>query len=435
MAAGAVLGWTSPILSEVEHGAIHNITVSDSQMGWIGSFATLGAMFMCFPTGLICDLIGRKTTLLLLVFPFSIGWSLIIWARSVLMLYFGRFILGTAVGACCVAAPLYTSEVAQKEIRGTLGSYFQLMVTIGILYVYIVGDALTINYYTVACAACTLVFVVCFFFQPETPLYYIKKGKFEKAKASLLKLRGPGYDVTRELGLIESEVKENNQSTFSLCQILKQKATLRALLITFGLMFFQQFSGINAIILYSSDIFIESGVKFDPKIACVVVAAFQAMATFASSLVVDKWGRRLLLLISASVMALSSLILGIFFTLKTHNVINGHTLNDIAFLPTLSLCTFVIVFSLGFGPIPWMISSEVFIPQVKSIAGAAAGSFNWGLAFLITKFYIELKNEIGQDTMFYIFAANSCIATLFVYFIVRETKGKTIEEIQNELSE
>lgn len=404
-------------------------------MGWIGSFVTLGAMFMCFPTGVVCDLIGRKATLLLLVIPLAVGWSLIIWARSVLMLYFGRFILGTAVGASCVAAPLYTSEVAQKQIRGTLGSYFQLMVTIGILYVYIVGDALTINYYTVACASCTLIFAVCFYFQPETPLYYIKKGKFDKAKESLMKLRGPGYDVTRELGLIESEVKENSQSSISFCEILKRKATQRALLITFGLMFFQQFSGINAIILYSSDIFQESGVKFDPKLACVVVAAFQVIATFASSLVVDKWGRRLLLLISASIMALSSLFLGIYFTLKIHSLISNSALNAIAFLPTFSLCAFVIVFSLGFGPIPWMISSEVFIPQVKSIAGAAAGSFNWGLAFLVTKFYIELKNGIGQDTMFYIFAAVSGIGTFFVFFIVRETKGKTVEEIQQELSE
>lgn len=435
MAAGAVLGWTSPILDDVEHGHFHNIPVSDSQMGWIGSFVTLGAMFMCFPTGLICDLIGRKTTLMLLIVPFGAGWFLIIWARSVLMLYFGRFILGTAVGACCVAAPLYTSEVAQKQIRGTLGSYFQLMVTIGILYVYIVGDALTINYYTIACAVCTLVFVVCFYFQPETPLYYIKKGKFEKAKESLIKLRGPEYDVTRELGLIESEVKENTESTFSYCEILKRKATLRAILITFGLMFFQQFSGINAIILYSSDIFQESGVKFDPKLACVVVAAFQVIATFASSLVVDKWGRRLLLLISASVMALSSLFLGIYFTLKSHSLMSGHALNAISFVPTFSLCTFVVVFSLGFGPIPWMISSEVFIPQVKSIAGAAAGSFNWGLAFLVTKFYIELKNDLGQDTMFYIFAGISCVAAFFVFFVVKETKGKSVEEIQNELSE
>lgn len=404
-------------------------------MGWTGSFATLGALLMCFPTGIICDLIGRKLTLLLLVIPFSVGWSLIIYARSVIMLYFGRFITGMAAGACCVAAPLYTSEIAEKQIRGTLGSYFQLMVTIGILYAYLIGDALTINYYTVGCAMCSIVFAVCFYFQPETPLYYIKKGKYEKAKQSLTKLRGPGCDITRELGLIESEVKETNQESFSFWSVLKRKATRRACLISFGLMFFQQFSGINAIILYSSDIFQKSGAKFNPNLACIVVAAFQVIATFASSLVVDKWGRRSLLLVSASVMALSSLILGIFFTIKIHSLVNISTLNGITFLPTFSLCLFVIVFSLGFGPIPWMISSEIFIPQIKSIAGAAAGTFNWGLAFIVTKFYIDLKNCIGQDAIFYVFAIISCTAVLFVYFVVNETKGKTIEEIQNELAE
>ncbi|RZB39696.1 Sugar tr and/or MFS 1 domain containing protein, partial [Asbolus verrucosus] len=129
LCAGAVLGWTSPILSEITVGKFHNISVDNNQMGWIGSFVTLGGMTMCIPTGFLCDLIGRKKTLLLLIVPFAVGWSLILFARSIIMLYLGRLITGMAAGASCVAAPLYTSEIAQKEIRGTVGSYFQLMIT------------------------------------------------------------------------------------------------------------------------------------------------------------------------------------------------------------------------------------------------------------------------------------------------------------------
>lgn len=435
LAAGAVLGWTNPILDDIEKGRFHNIHVSNTQMGWIGSLVTLGGMCMCFPTGIICDLIGRRLTLLLLVVPFFVGWSLIIWANSVIMLYFGRFITGLAVGASCVAAPLYTNEIAQKEIRGMLGSYFQLMVVTGILYAYVMGCFLSDISYTISCAVCSIVFFTLFYFQPETPLYLIKKAEFDKAKQSLLQLRGPKFDVDSEINMIEGSLKETSQNTVSFMATLKKKSTLKALLIAFGLMFFQQFSGINAIILYSSEIFQESGVKFDPKIASILVAAFQVVATFISSLVVDKLGRRMLLIVSLSVMALSSTLLASYFTVKTRHLVDPTVLNSFGFVPTVSLCIFVIVFSLGIGPIPWMISSEIFTSDLKSVCGSAAGTFNWFLAFLVTKFYLDIKNYIGQDITFYVFAAVSLIGSLFVYFIVPETKGKSPDEVQRELQE
>lgn len=349
------------------------------------------------------------------------------------MLYFGRFITGMAVGACCVAAPLYASEIAQKDIRGTLGSYFQLMVTTGILYAYLMGCILTTIPYTVSCAVCALVFFISFCFQPETPLYYVKKGEFEKAKRSLIHLRGPSYDVDSELNMIECAVKDSTQRSVSFMSALKRKATLKAFLIAFGLMFFQQLSGINAVILYSSDMFKESGVKFDPKIASLLVAAFQVVATFVSSLVVDKLGRRFLLILSMTVMTISCVVIGFYFTFKNQHLVGPSVLNAIGFVPTAALCVFIVVFSLGIGPIPWMISSEIFTPDLKSIAGSAAGTFNWFLAFLVTKFYLDLKNWLGQDVTFYLFGYVCLLGSVFVYFIVPETKGKTIDEIQREL--
>lgn len=434
-AAGAVLGWTNPILSEIENGRFRHIHVTEAEMGWIGSFVTLGAMLMCFPTGIICDLIGRRLTLLLLIIPFCVGWSLIIWANSVIMLYFGRLITGTAVGACCVAAPLYTGEIAEKEIRGRLGSYFQLMVVSGILYAYVMGCLLEAIPYTISCAACVFVFFVLFYFQPETPMYYVKKGRFDDAKKSLIQLRGSKFDVDAELSQIEGAVKETTQSTASFISSLKKKSTLKALLIAFGLMFFQQFSGINAVILYSSDMFEKSGVKFDPKIASILVAAFQVIATFISSLIVDKLGRRILLMISMTVMTSSSALLGLYFTLKIHHFVDEKVLLSFGFIPTMSLCVFIVVFSLGIGPIPWMISSEIFTSDIKSVCGSAAGTYNWFLAFLVTKFYLDVNGFMGQDVTFYLFAAVSFIGSIFVYFIVPETKGKSPDVIQRELEE
>ncbi|XP_044270984.1 facilitated trehalose transporter Tret1-like [Tribolium madens] len=433
LAAGAVLGWTSPILNEIQHGKFHNITVNSNQMGWIGSFVTLGGMTMCIPTGFLCDLIGRKKTLLLLIVPFAIGWSLILFAKSIVMIYLGRLITGMAAGASCVAAPLYTSEIAQKEIRGTLGSYFQLMVTIGIIFAYLAGKFLTSMGYTIFCASLPVVFIVLFAFQPETPAFCLRSGLYDDALRALVRLRGPCESNEAELAEIEGTLKESLESSVSISQTFQKKANIKAFVIAFSLMFFQQFSGINAIILYSSDIFASAGSNLDANTAAIIVGAFQAVATFVSSLMIDKLGRKILLLTSSIVMAFSTLVLAIYFTLKYRTAIDGAVLHEIGFIPIVSLCLFVVVFSIGLGPIPWMISSEIFTPEIKSIASSGAGTFNWFLAFLVTKFYLQVNECVGQDSTFYAFSILSLLGGVFVYFVVPETKGKTVEQVQAEL--
>lgn len=351
------------------------------------------------------------------------------------MLYLGRLFAGMGIGMCCVAAPLYTNEIAQKEIRGSLGSYFQLMVTIGILFAYCTGALLPVKIYTITCAAWVVIFAMVFVFQPETPLYYIRKGNLDKARASLRKIRGVDCNIDSELASIEAEVKESAQMTFSYGAVLYKRATVKAIVISLGLMLFQQLSGVNAVILYSNDIFESSGVKFNSAYASIIVAIVMVVATFIASISIDKLGRKKLLLISSSIMAFSSFCLALYFTLKTRTNISKHTLEMLGFLPTLSLCIFIVVFSIGFGPIPWMISAEIFVPQIKSLAGSVAGAFNWFLAFLITAFYMDVAHCVGQDSTFYFFGAMSLLGTVFVYVVVPETKGKTVDEVQDMLEE
>lgn len=435
MAAGIVLGWTSPISTDIQSSHYHNIRVSKPEMGWIGSLTTLGALLMCIPTGFLCDLIGRRTVLLLLVIPFSAGWSLLIWANSIEMLYAGRFITGLAVGACCIASPLYTSEIAQKEIRGALGSYFQLMVTIGILYAYVAGKYLPITQYTISCAIVPLVFFVLFAFQPETPLFYLKKGKFDKAKSALIRLRGPKFNVDAELNDLDSALKDASFSNVSFCYTMKKRATQRAFLISIGLMFFQQMGGINAVIFYTRDIFQSAGIGINAQMATIIVGAVQVIATFVSTLVVDSLGRKCLLLSSGFVMALSSACLGLFFTLKDrHLVQDPHILSELSYLPLVALSVFVVVFSLGFGPIPWMISAEIYTSEMKGLGSSVAGALNWTLAFIVTKFYLDLQTAIGADITYYGFGLVSFLGAIFVLYVVPETKGKSLDEIQDILA-
>lgn len=433
MAAGTLLGWTSNISGDMKEGKYNNLPINDSVLGWIGSFTTLGAMLMCFPIGIICDYLGRKITMLLLIIPFCIGWLLIIFANSVGMVYAGRFITGMAGGAFCVTAPLYTSEIAQKEVRGALGSYFQLFLTIGILFSYLLAKFVEIRVYNIVLAIIPLLFGVVFVLQPETPVYLLKKHKENDARKVLKRLRGDNYDVDAELKIMKATIESDAKLKIPFTQSIKKKATQKAFLISFGLMFFQQFSGINAVIFYTGDIFSAAGSTLDSQDATVIVGVIQVVATFVSSLIVDKFGRKILLLGSDFFMAISGILLGIYFTLQDRKLTDTETINSISFLPILALSVFIVVFSLGFGPIPWMISAEVYPAEVKSSASSAAGTFNWFLAFLVTKFYIDVRSAVGGDVTFYIFSAISLIGTVFIYFCVPETKGKSLEQIQIEL--
>lgn len=170
-AAGTVLGWTSPAQSKKE--AAYDFAISAEQFSWVSSFMTLGAACVCIPIGFLINMIGRKWTMLFLVLPFVLGWALLIWAQNLGMMYAARFILGISGGAFCVTAPMYTGEIAQKDIRGTLGSFFQLMITIGILFVYGVGAGLNVFWMSIVCALIPIIFGVIFFFMPESPTYLV----------------------------------------------------------------------------------------------------------------------------------------------------------------------------------------------------------------------------------------------------------------------
>ncbi|KAK9736302.1 Sugar transporter [Popillia japonica] len=147
-------------------------------------------------------------------------------------------------------------------------------------------------------------------------------------------------------------------------------------------------------------------------------------------MVIDKLGRKILLFISHTVMGISGILLGIYFSLKGKHFVDENTLKTLGFLPILALCMFIIAFSLGSGPIPWLISSELFPAAIKAVASSAAATFNWLLAFLVTKFYLNLEKGIGGDVTFYIFSCISILGSIFVLAIVPETKGKSMEEIQ-----
>lgn len=171
MAFGTGVAWSSPTGPKLIKDQEYGFEITDEQFSWVGSAMTLGAGSVCILTGYLINLIGRKTTMLLLVIPFTLGWTLIICAQNITMLIIGRTLLGVSSGGVCVVAPMYTGEIAEKDIRGMLCSFFQLLITIGILFVYVVGAFVTTFWLSVICASIPLIFGLLVLFCPESPTY------------------------------------------------------------------------------------------------------------------------------------------------------------------------------------------------------------------------------------------------------------------------
>lgn len=434
ISAGTALGWTSPVLSQltpvVENGttpsnSTDGFTITTEEGSWVGSFLAIGAFLGALPAGVLAEKIGRKYTTMSLALPYLVSWALIIFANGAGMLYAGRFLIGIATGASCVVAPMFISEFAEISIRGALGAFFQLFLTVGILFVYAIGPYVSWVFLSVMCAIFPALLIVAMFIVPESPTYLVKTGRRSEAAVALKWFWGPNCNTQNAVEAIQSDL-DAVKGEAKVSDLFTKAINRNALFIALLLMFFQQFSGINAVIFYTVPIFQSAGSTMDPAICGIVVGVVQVLMTFVSSVLIDKAGRRVLLLQSSFIMGSCLVVLGVYFKLQADKA----DVSGIGWLPLASVVMFIISFSLGFGPIPWMMMGELCAPDVKGLASALTVMFNWSLVFLVTKTFGTMQDTLGADWTFWFFGFWMAVGTLYVFFKVPETKGKTNAEIQ-----
>lgn len=251
--AGTILGWTSPagprLLQEIQY-----FPITSDEWSWIASIYNVGCSFSCLIVGYLMNKFGRKNTMLGLVIPLVVGWALLAWAKNFAMLLAGRFILGLGGGAFYITSPQYTSEIAQKEIRGILGSFLQLLISIGVLFVYTVGAVVSVFSTNIICCICPLIFAFVFFFMPESPVYLIMKNREQEAENALKWLRDEGHDIECEI----KELKENfrgDEQEISFFEAVQERSSVIALIIGFGLLYFRHMACIIPILFYATTIF------------------------------------------------------------------------------------------------------------------------------------------------------------------------------------
>ncbi|RDI70729.1 sugar porter family MFS transporter [Halopelagius longus] len=423
---GLLFGFDTGIISGAFLFIQDTFTMSPLVEGIIVSGAMAGAAAGAAVGGQLADRIGRRRLILLSSVVFFVGSFTMAVAPNVPVLVAGRLIDGVAIGFASIVGPLYISEIAPPSIRGALTSLNQLMVTTGILISYFVNfafaDAGAWRWMLGAGMVPAVVLAVGMLKMPESPRWLFEHGRRDEARAVLERTRDEGVDT--ELDEIEETV--NKQSDSGLRDLLEP--WLRpALVVGLGLAVLQQITGINAVIYYAPTILESTGFGGVTSIlATVGIGTINVVMTVVAIALVDRVGRRRLLLVGVGGMVVTLAILGTVFYLPGF----GDVLGIVA---TISLMLFVAFFAIGLGPVFWLLISEIYPLAVRGSAMGVVTVANWGANLLVSLAFPVLRASIGTPSTFGLFGFFSLVGLVFVHRFVPETKGRTLEAIETDL--
>ncbi|KYN04151.1 PREDICTED: facilitated trehalose transporter Tret1-like [Cyphomyrmex costatus] len=430
LSAGLNMGWASPSMPLLINGddAGYPVRLNLAGISWVTSLFILGAAPGCIISALTVNTIGRKKTMLSSAVPSIIGWLLIIFATSSWDLYISRFLSGVAMGMIVTIAPMYFGEISPADIRGYLGTMLIVATKLGILIEFTIGPFLSVRNLALISLMGPCLFVVTFIWLPESPYYFMRCDAKQKAINSLVELRGT-QDVYKEADTIEQSVKADLANKAGLRELLFVLGNRRALISLMCLAIFQQLSGSQAILQYAQIIFDKMDSNLEGKYFTMIIGVVQLTCTIICMFITDCSGRKLLLTISAIGSACSTAMVATYFHLQYNYV----DISNITWLPATGVILFIIMYGLGMSALPFTMASELFSMNVKAL-GTMIGMMTMAIAaFVVTNLYLIISEAAGVHTPFWIFTACSFVGALFTFFYIPETKGKTLEQIQNKL--
>lgn len=418
---GLLFGFDTGVIS----GAIHFIKIEFNLNAYQEGFAVSNLMVACvigaLLAGPIADWTGRKKVLILCAVLFTVSAILSALPRSFTELVIARFIGGMGVGMASVVSPMYIAEISPAKIRGRLVALNQLAIVVGILLSYFSNWVLVdtgINnwrYMLVAEILPAITFLVGLFFIPESPRWLTKEG-LEKEALDVLNVVAGAANADHELQEVKKSLAEKRTSLKELLH-----PSLRRVLIV-GILFslFAHITGIDTIIYYGPIIFLESGFKTDSALlASVMIGITNLIFTFVGMAMVDKAGRKFLLLVGLAGMGISMMLVG--FCMQSDMISAKWTL--------LWIMTYIASFAMSIGVVIWVYLSEIYPTRVRGQALSVATMVLWLGNVILTQLFPVMMERFGGGT-FYIFSFICLLAFIFTWTMVKETKGVSLEEIE-----
>ncbi len=419
---GLLFGFDTGVIS----GTISGITEEFELNAWQEGFAVSNLIVACIIgsliTGPLTDRYGRKKMLISAGILFTVSAVLSGLPQNYSQLIIARSIGGLGVGIASVLSPIYIAELAPARVRGVLVAVNQLAIVVGILLTYCSNWILvdmgvsSWRWMFEVEAVPALLFTLALFFIPESPRWLAKNKQDGEALNIFRKIGGEDYAV-KEMELVRSALDKEKGG---LAELLNPRVR-PVLIVGFALAIFSNFTGINVIIYYGTEIFSMAGFveKATSFKAQMIIGLTNLIFTFVGMALIDRAGRKILHIVAYALMTLSMLALGLMFGMKDVNPV----------LMVIPVMTYVASFSTGVGVVIWVYLSEMFPTKIRGAAMGIATMMVWMANFTVTQFFPVLRDAMGGN-VFFLFTAASFVAFIFTMFMMKETKGLQLEEVE-----
>ncbi|KAJ8728017.1 hypothetical protein PYW08_016402 [Mythimna loreyi] len=428
MVTGFAVTWSTPVIP-MFHSNETAINITDKEISWVVAMSAPGFMAGSLVSRYISDGFGRRAVILSSAVPVVTGTIIILSTAIAWCLYITRFLWGISTGMIATVSAMYLAEVSDTEVRGKVTSSIRYMRSFGSFLILSVGPFVsynTINYLFLVLPVCY--FIACCFI-PESPYYLLKEGKVNAARASLVRFSGNKDKevIESRLSAMDDAVRNETRRSGSLKELCTGKQYRKALIICIGLKIGQMMSGSIAIQEYLGRIVQESETNINVSTVLIIYGAVKFIVGIFSSAIVDKIGRRPLLIYSFLGSGLSLAFVGVYF------LIQPNSSSYYSYIPFIGIIFSSMLSILGYDTIVFVILAEIFPLNVKSVAMTLQNILGGFLNFLSVKGYQEVKDVAGLAGVFGFYASITIIGGVFSYFMVPETKGKSLREIQVEL--
>uniref|UniRef100_A0A0C9R2E9 Tret1-2_0 protein n=1 Tax=Fopius arisanus TaxID=64838 RepID=A0A0C9R2E9_9HYME len=424
--AGVGSGWTSPSLAILLSEA-SPIPMTESEGSWIASLLNIGRAAGGLLGAIDVEVFGSKTSCLHMGIMQLVGLVCLGVADSTTWLYAARFIAGLATGMFFIAFPLYIGEISNPKIRGSLVGTIANGMSIGYVVGNLTGAYMSIPAFAASMLAVTLLFLVTFYWLPKSSHHLVLKDQLEEAAVSIRWYQRDA-DVPNELASLQKFVKDKRSMTFgNLANEFMQLPNRIALFKVIMVYVLMQLSGLYTVGFYMEIILKKGGVMVvDPAMAVIVISTIGLAGGWVAMYAVDKYGRKLVLTVSATGLAVGLICIAVHYQLLEIGC-------DPEYLQWLIISAVIVLeffINLGIIPIPSTILSEIFAPNIKSYCSCLANITSGFIAFLVTQTYQLLIDSIDYY-VYYIYAVMMILLALFTITQLPETKGKSLQEIQS----
>ncbi|KAL0841081.1 hypothetical protein ABMA28_014845 [Loxostege sticticalis] len=428
--SGVLMSWATSALVKLGNNET-SMHVTNEHISWIAASSSPGFMAGSLASRFVSDRFGRRATILGSALPIELGTMVLVIFSNVWLLCVTRFVWGIGIGMVSTAATIYLAEISDKDIRGSLTVSLRFMFNFGNFIIIAVGPFVTfytLNYMLLALP--TMYFVACWFI-PETPYHSLRVGKVDRARKALMQLRkySDEKEIEEELTLIRQDVNKETVRSGSLKELLTGKQYRRALVICAGTKITQILTGSIVIQSYMGLIMKDSKMQMDLPTAFIIFGAVRFVSGVMASQLADRVGRRPLFIYSYIGTALSLGLTGAYFFCLEVLLVSEEKLAPYGIIAFVGIILSVIISTLGFNSLVFLLPAELFPLNVKSVAMTTLNILGGFSNFAIVKVYQQSKDWVGLFGVFTFFASVSLAGGAFSYFFLPETKGKSLREI------